>query len=152
MVNVGLSPLRVLEECEGDCDSDAICQSGLACFHRGSGSDPIPPGCVGTPEESSFGYDYCYDPSKAAAGVLDFDDRGEFGKAAPDSTVKVSIDLSSRWVLGIAAMSAVLLLMNLWRMARSDGGRKERKYAKVAFADSEEFTEHEAEAINVEEL
>ena len=62
--------------------------------------------------------------------------------------------LSSRWVLGVAVMLVVLLLVNLWRLTCSGCGRKERKYAKVAFTDSEEFTEHEAEAepINVEEL
>lgn len=61
-----------------------------------------------------------------------------------------AINLSSRWVLGVAAVLAMLLLMNLWRLTRSDGGRTKRKYAKVS-ADSEEFTDHEAQAINVED-
>ena len=66
------------------------------------------------------------------------------------------IDLSNRWVSGIAAMLAVLLLVNMcvcmWRKMRQAGERKKRKYAKVAFADSEDFSEHEADAINVEKL
>ena len=54
------SPWQLLGECEGDCDSDSDCASGLVCFHRYSSSDPIPPGCRGSP---SLDEDYCYDAS-----------------------------------------------------------------------------------------
>jgi hypothetical protein len=47
-----------LGECQGDCDSDNDCRSGLKCFAR-SGTQPVP-GCAGSGEE---GMDYCYDPT-----------------------------------------------------------------------------------------
>eukprot|EP00986_Skeletonema_menzelii_P005451 scaffold1984_cov144-Skeletonema_menzelii.AAC.4 len=40
--------------CEGDCDSDANCQTGLVCEQR-TGDEPIP-GCVGV---AATGEDYC---------------------------------------------------------------------------------------------
>jgi len=54
-VEVDWSPNRTLGHCEGDCDSDSECESGMDCYH-----DDVPPGCKGTP--SSTTYDYCYDP------------------------------------------------------------------------------------------
>ena len=74
----------------------------------------------------------------------------EYSKAASDhdSTVVVSVDLSSRWVLGVAMVMAVLLLMNLWPLMCSGSEHTKRKYAKVVYADSEELTEDECEAIH----
>merc|ERR1712013_623426 len=72
---------------------------------------------------------------------------------APPSTLPytVLIDLSSRtsrWLIGAAMLCvAVLLVMNLIRMARSRSDGR-RSYTKVAYIDSE-VTDHEAQAINV---
>jgi len=66
---------------------------------------------------------------------------------APRSTpTTVFIDFSSRWVFGSVVLVVTLMIMAMiWmRCTRSDG---KRKYAKVAFADSE----NEAQAINVED-
>jgi len=69
--------------------------------------------------------------------------------STPPQTVLVDLSsLTSRWVIGASMLCvAVLLVMNLVRMARtrSDG---RRRYSKVAYVDSE-FTDHEAQAINV---
>ncbi|KAL3801773.1 hypothetical protein HJC23_001169 [Cyclotella cryptica] len=46
--------------CEGDCDDDSHCASGLLCFSRVQGSVLFVPGCVGV---GIAGMDYCYDPS-----------------------------------------------------------------------------------------
>lgn len=62
-----------------------------------------------------------------------------------EATTVVSLDLSSRWAVGLMVIVAVLLAMNLWRR-----NAPTRKYAKISYADSEEFTEHEAKAINIE--
>ena len=44
--------------CEGNCDVDADCAEGLACFQR-EGSEEVP-GCEGAGQK---GMDYCYLPS-----------------------------------------------------------------------------------------
>jgi len=58
------NPRGKLGECEGDCDSDSDCNTGLFCWHRGStGGDQgraIPPGCYG--DSSISDWDYCYRP------------------------------------------------------------------------------------------
>jgi len=66
-------------------------------------------------------------------------------------TQAVTIDLSSSWAIGCIALLAVLCLMNLICVARARSNGGARKYAAVQYADSEEFTEHEAKAINVNE-
>ncbi|CAE8698862.1 unnamed protein product, partial [Polarella glacialis] len=58
-----------LVECEGDCDSDSHCSTGLKCFQR-NGDAPIP-GCEGNSAKSSW--DYCYDPAKAIQLGSDLD-------------------------------------------------------------------------------
>ena len=54
-----------LGECEGDCDADSECDSGLYCYHTDGLPDPILPGCSGT---VATNVDYCidstYHPSK----------------------------------------------------------------------------------------
>lgn len=47
--------------CEGDCDSDSDCQSGLICFQR-SWAESVP-GCSGAGgSRDVLGKDYCIDP------------------------------------------------------------------------------------------
>ena len=56
---LGWSPSYPLGECEGDCDSDSHCESGLVCYHRNhNDTTDIPPGCSGTPYWDA---DYCYE-------------------------------------------------------------------------------------------
>ena len=64
LTNEGNPPARCgcLEECAGDCDSDADCVGDLVCYFRSEG-DGIPPGCSGEVHEPN--HDYCYDPAKA---------------------------------------------------------------------------------------
>jgi len=47
-------------ECEGDCDSDANCASGLKCFQR-SKFEAVK-GCVSGGKADVSGGDYCYNP------------------------------------------------------------------------------------------
>ena len=47
-----------LAECQGDCDNDDDCQTGLECFQRG-GYDAVP-GCGGTGVRD---WDYCVSPN-----------------------------------------------------------------------------------------
>ena len=58
----GWEPSDPLDICEGDCDSDDDCDSGLICFFNDGAESNVPDGCTGTAEE---GVDYCYDPSSA---------------------------------------------------------------------------------------
>lgn len=55
--NVAKDPKETLEECFGDCDSDADCMPGLACYQR-DGKTPVP-GCSGAGKKD---WDYCYKP------------------------------------------------------------------------------------------
>ena len=52
-------PSKPLGACEGDCDSDADCMTGLACFQRNHTEDV--PGCDNRVKWDS--YDFCYDPA-----------------------------------------------------------------------------------------
>lgn len=62
LVFVGPEPISVfpLGRCQGDCDKDSECGSGLSCFFNSPGETKVPEGCSGTAVESS---DYCYEPS-----------------------------------------------------------------------------------------
>merc|ERR1719204_1474472 len=52
-----------LNECEGDCDSDASCADGLVCWHQEhAAAGQLPAGCRGTPFNPLE--DYCYNPSR----------------------------------------------------------------------------------------
>jgi hypothetical protein len=53
----------LLDNCQGDCDKDSECKSGLKCFQR-TGSQPVP-GCTGDKPEWS-GFDFCYKPPAPA--------------------------------------------------------------------------------------
>merc|ERR1719334_2482454 len=59
LVDVSWNPSVTLTECEGDCDSDDDCVSGLQCWQRAITDGP-PPGCTGTPTHTM---DYCFDPT-----------------------------------------------------------------------------------------
>jgi len=50
-----------MRRCEGDCDSDANCQSGLKCFQRNK-REAIK-GCLAGGSGDYSGWDYCYDPA-----------------------------------------------------------------------------------------
>merc|ERR1711935_1239578 len=50
--------------CQGDCDSDADCKSGLTCFQRDRFT-PVP-GCFGLGAAS---YDYCVVPPELTTGA-----------------------------------------------------------------------------------
>ena len=49
----GDPPDRGLTECEGDCDADIHCASGLVCYFR---DEEDVPGCYG---DTKGGWDYC---------------------------------------------------------------------------------------------
>lgn len=53
-----------LSECQGDCDKDSDCASGLKCFQRGAGN-PGPLDCAGSPNNDGTGWDYCYRPDSS---------------------------------------------------------------------------------------
>jgi len=49
------------QECEGDCDNDDQCATGLKCFQRNNGEKV--PGCKKGGKGDRSDYDYCYDPT-----------------------------------------------------------------------------------------
>ena len=57
---VGADPSGMLGQCEGDCDNDGQCQSGLVCYQKDAGSPGTVPGCQGTDTSRN---DYCIDPA-----------------------------------------------------------------------------------------
>ncbi len=56
----GADPSFRLGQCEGDCDNNSDCQSGLVCFQKDSGGSGQVPGCSG---RDSSRNDFCIDPS-----------------------------------------------------------------------------------------
>eukprot|EP00980_Cylindrotheca_fusiformis_P000755 scaffold175_cov153-Cylindrotheca_fusiformis.AAC.7 len=57
IVKVGEEPATPLGRCEGDCDGDGECGSGLKCFQRTEAFKAVP-GCSGGAQDSSL-FDYC---------------------------------------------------------------------------------------------
>eukprot|EP00980_Cylindrotheca_fusiformis_P000757 scaffold175_cov153-Cylindrotheca_fusiformis.AAC.9 len=57
IVKVGANPPNRLGRCEGDCDNDGECDTGLRCFQR---TEPFVavPGCSGGAQDDSL-FDYC---------------------------------------------------------------------------------------------
>jgi hypothetical protein len=53
----GTGPSFPLGDCEGDCDTDDDCGTGLLCFSRDKGSTQAVPGCSGT---GVSGANYCF--------------------------------------------------------------------------------------------
>ena len=73
----GCSSSNRCTACEGDCDSDSDCATGLACFQRNSASDMVP-GCAATGYvKSSSDHDYCYETNIADQGYRSFRDCSE---------------------------------------------------------------------------
>jgi len=60
--NLGKTPSKTLAKCQGDCDADSDCGSGLKCFHRSS-SKALVPGCDAGGKGDVPTHDYCYEPS-----------------------------------------------------------------------------------------
>ena len=48
---------KLLQKCQGDCDEDAHCATGLKCFQRNNGEKV--PGCLAGGEGDIAHYDYC---------------------------------------------------------------------------------------------
>jgi hypothetical protein len=66
LVNLGAKPSSTLNECEGDCDTDSDCASGLLCFQRDMSSSQVP-GCqIGGTGDVGY-YDYCYIKANVAS-------------------------------------------------------------------------------------
>jgi hypothetical protein len=66
----GCSSSKQCNKCEGDCDKDSDCKSGLKCFQRTSSKEVVP-GCASKGYvKSSSDHDYCYDPADAIKGQL----------------------------------------------------------------------------------
>ena len=78
-----------LGRCEGDCDSDSQCISGLKCFQR-NGYEKIP-GCSGS---GTRGWDYCYNPGKGdcEADGLTFYNGSPFDNLTGVTTSKTDAD------------------------------------------------------------
>ena len=51
--------------CQGDCDSDSDCATGLIC-HQRTGNTPVP-GCIAGSTRAQTDWDYCIDPAALTA-------------------------------------------------------------------------------------
>jgi len=73
LVSFGSSPAKAmlpLSTCEGDCDTDGDCSSGLKCFQR-NGKTGVP-GCTAGGSGDLSDYDYCYKPNPSALPLVSF--------------------------------------------------------------------------------
>jgi hypothetical protein len=57
----GSNPNFKLSKCEGDCDTDLDCISGLVCYQKNVGGTGAVPGCSGTDTSNT---DFCFDRGK----------------------------------------------------------------------------------------
>ena len=75
--DVGLDTTKAskLGNCQGNCNSDEDCNTGLKCYDRQSNTDAGPPGCIG---QMNGDWSYCYVPSET------------FNDVALDPIVKLS--------------------------------------------------------------
>ena len=82
--------LGSLNKCEGQCDNDNECATGLKCFHRKGEMATMPvPGC-GADASSFPGTGYCYDPIVLSEhNVFDFE--GVLCPAPCQFTLKVAV-------------------------------------------------------------
>ena len=62
----GCKPNQPCTACQGDCDADGDCATGLKCFVRSASSHTVP-GCAGPYIKSSAHHDYCYLPGETVS-------------------------------------------------------------------------------------
>ena len=65
LVAIAVTPDRLLQRCEGDCNRDSDCAPGLKCFQRGSanGAHAAVPGCASGGSGDRGSWDYCIPPA-----------------------------------------------------------------------------------------
>ena len=68
----GASPTGPLGQCEGNCSSDADCETGLVCVVRSADTELIP-GCEPDGAGDVSGYNYCALPNNTACVAMDCD-------------------------------------------------------------------------------
>ena len=73
--------------CNGDCDNDSHCGTGLTCFQR-SGYTAVP-GCASGGSGDTNNYDYCHNPSSPVATLSWV--TGTTSNAQSDSTFAVTV-------------------------------------------------------------
>ena len=104
-----------LQECQGDCDSDADCAYGLVCFER-LGNETVP-GCMG---EAIPMEDYCIPPQQANEltlhginGVpeINYPLKACQGDCGTDDDCEVSIE--NLWIARLELVPASFLQMLL---------------------------------------
>ena len=79
--NSGCSSSKQCSACEGDCDSDGDCTTGLQCFQRDS-SDQMVPGCSKGSQGDIGTHDYCYEQaSHESNNLIPVADYGSDGRS-----------------------------------------------------------------------
>ena len=91
------SPAFPLALCQGDCDRDDECQSGMFCFQR-SGVDEVP-GCQG---QGRPGKDYCFDRPPAYLWIMGND--GSPAKNFPLGVCEGDCDNDEECATGLTCM------------------------------------------------
>ena len=98
LVNKGLNGCRgntgssKCDQCQGDCDEDRDCSTGLKCFER-DGNTNIP-GCAEGGSGDKWDYDYCYSPLTV---VLDCQNNGVVSSTGDASYPSCKCDCPSGW-------------------------------------------------------
>ncbi|GFH47586.1 hypothetical protein CTEN210_04061 [Chaetoceros tenuissimus] len=69
LVDRGGGNTAVIDECEGDCDSNAHCSTGLICHMRDVESNPYPPRCKG--DIAHHTHDWCVQANPIKLGLCE---------------------------------------------------------------------------------
>ena len=122
----GCSPIRKCSACQGDCDSDKDCKTGLKCAQR-SGTEAVP-GCVVGGLGDVKGYDFCHvTPTYVKIQGARCD--GTTGVVYPGSTLAQVKDIcsSSVWCAGVQCSDASCSGRRAFMLCKSTGGAKGRR-------------------------
>jgi len=107
---ISWTPSVTLGPCQGDCDSDAECDTGLYCYQR-NGAAGLVPGCNGKPNDD---WDFCV--------------------AAANNTVFLELPVSAVFGIGLLVLANLLMLtFSVWRRCRGDT----KNYLKLKVYESE---------------
>jgi len=101
-------PKGSLKLCQGDCDHDTDCASGLACFQRNPGE--AIPGCVGDPSNRAS---FCIHSTTSSSGAA----TTTTTTTTPSTSESEDFMLKLYWQLGMTLESKMLQILQLVRLS-----------------------------------
>lgn len=120
----GCTPTSPCDVCQGDCDVNEDCMSGLECFKRSDGEYTQVPGCAVGGNGDIAGADYCYDPGSLnpPSASPTKEPTGSFPTNTPETAAPTPSSLEA-FFLRSQAKPSTNTIVSLSRVRASDGSR-----------------------------